>query len=80
MIQREGHTLACLLRKQMFENGATMAACVVLHPQDEHLNIKVVAEDPKSCVLQSIHFAKLDVTKALNVFKSYSHCVDASSR
>lgn len=66
-----GHTLACLLRHRLFDNGARFAACVVPHPLDTHLKIVVEADDCKDCILSSLFEARQDVELALRAFASY---------
>ena len=57
-IPNEGHTLACMIRHLLFENGAEYAACVVRHPQDDFLDVEVDAEsDSKEVLLSSLHQA-----------------------
>lgn len=66
-IQGEGHTVGCLLRNRLFENGATFAACLVKHPQDEFLSINVQAENPKECILDAIHSAEYEIQSMLKL-------------
>lgn len=66
-----GHTLACMLRHRLFDNGARFAACVVPHPLDTHLKIMLEADDCKDCILSSLFEARNDVELALRAFASY---------
>ena len=53
-IPDQGHTLACLLRATLFEHGATEAACVVLHPQDTDLTVRVRSDDDRATLRGAI--------------------------
>ena len=64
IIPNQGHTLACMLRKALFDNGAAFAACIVPHPQDEFLKIVIDAPDCKACLLSSLR----DVRNALEQY------------
>jgi|OM-RGC.v1.033382471 DNA-directed RNA polymerase subunit L len=68
----QGHTLACLLRAALFEQGATEAACVVLHPQDTHLtiDIKTPSDDAHAVLRKAILAVRADV-------KELRKCVQA---
>lgn len=67
VIPGEGYTLGCMLTPYMFENGATFAACIVPHPQETSLTIKVSHSDGgKKCILDSI----LDARQVLESWKS----------
>jgi DNA-directed RNA polymerase subunit L len=64
-IDEQGHTIGCMLRPRLFENGATFAACVVLHPQDKHLVMKVEAADADQCVINAIYAATKDLDQMI---------------
>ena len=66
-----GHTLACMIRHRLFENGARFAACVVPHPLDTHLKVVVEADNCKDCILSSLLDARHDIELALRTFASY---------
>ena len=64
-IDDQGHTIGCMLRPRLFENGASFAACVVLHPQDKNLVMKVEAADPNQCVMDAIYQATKDLDQMI---------------
>lgn len=71
-IPDEGHTLACLIRNYLFENGASFAACTVPHPLDSHLTVKIQCDStitPKECLLGSLRDAKEEVAAAIRVVR-----------
>lgn len=70
-ILKEGHTVGCLLRKSLFASDATFAACVVKHPQDTHLCIKVDASDETECVLNAVHIAETAINKMIQTVEAY---------
>ena len=57
-IPRQDHTLACMIRDLLFENGAEYAACTVLHPQDDFLHVEIRADDCKDVLLSSLRQAR----------------------
>ena len=69
-IENESHTVACLLRNRLFEEGATFAACVVKHPQEKKLVINIESEDPQMCLLNSIFSAEQDIDKMIKIVKA----------
>lgn len=75
----QGHTLACLLRAALFEQGATEAACVVLHPQDIHLtiDIKTTSEDDAHAVLRKAILAvRADVKELRKCVQAHESFLD----
>ena len=70
-IDKQGHTLGCMLRPRLFANGATFAACVVLHPQDKHLVMKVEAADADQCVMDAIYAATNDLDQMIREVDSF---------
>lgn len=71
IIDEQSHTIGCMLRPRLFENGATFAACVVLHPQDKHLVIKVEADDVNQCVMDAIYAATKDLDQMIREVDTY---------
>lgn len=60
--EREGHTLASMIRSRLFGNGATFAACVVTHPLNDSLSVTVKHPDGgKECLLDSLRQAARDL-------------------
>ena len=53
-IEGEGHTVGCMLRQRLFDEGCTFAACVVKHPEDTHLCIQVESEDPAESIRRAV--------------------------
>lgn len=41
IVENETHTLACLIRPNLFKCGADFGACVVEHPQQKFLKILI---------------------------------------
>tara|TARA_B100001741_G_scaffold57866_1_gene45303 strand:- start:1231 stop:1518 length:288 start_codon:yes stop_codon:yes gene_type:complete len=64
-IDEQGHTIGCMLRPRLFKNGAKFAACVVVHPQDKHLVMKVEADDEYQCVMDAIYSANKDLDQMI---------------
>tara|TARA_B110000008_G_scaffold268995_1_gene297738 strand:- start:921 stop:1193 length:273 start_codon:yes stop_codon:yes gene_type:complete len=67
-IENEGHTVGCLLRRKLFEEGSKFSACVVKHPQDKNLVIYVDSEtknDAKECILSVISSVNNDIDKMI---------------
>ena len=58
-IPNEDHTLGCLLRHNLFNNGGEFVACTVPHPQDTRLHVTIQAKDPKRCLLLAIDDARI---------------------
>ena len=54
-IDGEDATIGCLLNTALFENGAELASCQVVHPMDRHLTVSVTASDPRQCLISSCH-------------------------
>lgn len=65
-IQGQGHTVGCLLRPYLVEH-ADFAACVVPHPDDDFLLIKLDCANPQQLVRDAIKDAedRLDALEAL---------------
>lgn len=61
IIPDQGHTLACILRRGLFENEAESASCVVVHPQDTTLKVEIKHEDPKKCLLMALRDARDEI-------------------
>ena len=70
-IPEQDHTLACIIRSMLFENGATFAACVMPHPLDTSL--KVIVSHPESakvCLLDALRDAMGEVEQCSRAAKS----------
>tara|TARA_B100000945_G_C20376759_1_gene595001 strand:- start:610 stop:918 length:309 start_codon:yes stop_codon:yes gene_type:complete len=83
VIENQGHTIACLLRERLFNEGATFAACIVKHPQDKNLNIVIEADDPKKCLLSAISSAELvldNMIKAVTSYQIHNEIIDESMK
>lgn len=68
VIQNEGHSIGCLLRDKLLLSSR-FAACIVKHPQDENLVIKIDAEDPKSVILNAVSEMSCELDKVISVIK-----------
>ena len=67
-IQNEGHTVGCLLRERLLETSR-FAACIVKHPQDENLIIKIDGDHPRQLILDAVASASEtldDLEKLIN--------------
>ena len=73
-LPNQGHTLACMIRNYLFENGASFAACIVPHPLNTDLTVKIQSETitPKECLLQSLQDARQEVEYALSVARAHA--------
>ena len=72
-LPEQSHTLACVLRSLLFENGATEAACVVLHPQDTHLTVDIRAEDCFETLRNALLQAKAQVATLKHAVATQQH-------
>ena len=70
-IPDEGHTVGCLLRNRLFMFGADFAACIVSHPQDKNLLIKVQGENCHEIIKDALDASKKDVNEMLKSVQSY---------
>tara|TARA_B100000482_G_C12567239_1_gene282473 strand:+ start:512 stop:784 length:273 start_codon:yes stop_codon:yes gene_type:complete len=64
-IENEDHTVGCLLRPRLFNEGASFAACVVKHPKDTFISIQIEADDEIDCLLSAITNAHNDLDKMI---------------
>ena len=79
MIKEQTHTLACLLRHHLFENGATFASCTVPHPLDTDLLVKLShPENCKECLLSSLMDARNDIEQCIKTINAYKAHMEAS--
>ena len=50
----EDHTIACILRDQIFKHNVTFGACTKYHPQDTHIEVIIESNiDPPREILQN---------------------------
>lgn len=72
-IPNQGHTLACMLRTYLFDNGASFAACTVPHPLNSDLTVKIQCDGttPKECLQASLRDAAEEVEAALKVVRGH---------
>lgn len=67
-IDSEGHTMACMIRQSLFENGCTFAACTVPHPLDETLRIEMEhPRDCKACLLDALGDMRRELEQYMKV-------------
>lgn len=79
VIKNQTHTLACLLRHHLFENGATFASCTVPHPLDTDLTIKIEHnESCKTCLLASLRDARGDIEQCVKTVHAYQAHLEAN--
>lgn len=63
-IPSQGHTLGCLIRDGLFQNGATFAACTVPHPQDTFLVVEIDhPDDCEECLLSTLRETRLELER-----------------
>ena len=68
----QGHTLACMIRQHLFDNGASFAACTVPHPLDTGLTVRLDCPGgPKECLLAALRDASEEVQAAIKVVKTH---------
>lgn len=78
-IRSQTHTLACLIRHFLFENGATFASCTVPHPLDTDLLVKIEsASGGKECLLAALRDSRREVEAAIRTIDAYKAHVAAS--
>lgn len=69
-IENEGHTLGCLLRKNLIDTEANISACIVPHPQDNFLRITIQSEQPKENIIDAFQ-------KSLSMIKDMKNTINA---
>ena len=65
-IENEGHTVGCLLRERLLETSR-FAACIVKHPQDNNLVIKIDGEHPRELILDAVATANETLETLLKI-------------
>ena len=66
VIRKQTQTLACLLRQQLFDEGATFASCTVPHPMDADLTVKISHPvDSKACLVAALDAARAQLVQCL---------------
>lgn len=71
VLPSEGHTLASMLRDELFASGATFAACIVTHPLDTDLVVEIEhPSDCKECLLTGLREVRQTLTQYRQVVKS----------
>ena len=70
-ICNQTHTLACLIRHLLFENGASFASCTVPHPLDTDLIVKLESEDNKECLLAALRDSRNEIEQAIRTIQAY---------
>lgn len=72
IIPDQGHTLACMIRQLLFDNGASFAACTVPHPLDQGLTVRLECPTPpKECLLAALLDANEEVEASIKCVKSH---------
>lgn len=77
IIENEGHTLGCLLREKLLETSR-FAACVVKHPQDKKLYIKIDCENPEEIILDAVSNASAELDNILSAVKKSEYFPSSS--
>lgn len=77
VIPNQGHTVACLIRRALFQNNASFASCIVSHPQDTNLNVEIEHSDPKKCLLMALRDAREEIETCLRTVNR--HMVSAEN-
>ncbi len=77
ILQNEGHTLGCLLREKLLE-ASHFAACVVKHPQDKNLYIKIDCGNPNEVIHDAISSISEELDKLLSAVKKSKHFPSSS--
>ena len=72
IIENEGHTLGCMLREKLLESSH-FAACVVKHPQDKNLYIKIDCDNPREVILDAVSNAIEELEKIVSIIKKNKH-------
>tara|TARA_B100001778_G_C18064107_1_gene395546 strand:+ start:52 stop:321 length:270 start_codon:yes stop_codon:yes gene_type:complete len=70
-IEDEGHTVGCILRPRLFEAGADFAACIVNHPEDKHMTIKVSGENIDEYINETISNSINDLNEMIKTVSAY---------
>ena len=82
ILPNQSHTLACMIRQTLFDNGALFAACTVPHPLDSNLTVRIETNSsttPKKCLLLSLNDACNEVETSIRAIHAYRAHVDAST-
>ncbi len=78
IIENEGHTLGCLLREKLLE-ASHFAACVVKHPQDKKLYIKIDCKNPQEVILDAVSSASEELDQILSTVKKSKYYPSSSN-
>lgn len=68
--ENEGHTLGCILRQRLFAAGATDASCIVPHPEDDFLRVKICAPNAAQCLAEACAACNAQLDEVIR-------CIDA---
>ena len=82
ILPNQSHTLACMIRQTLFDNGAVFAACTVPHPLDSNLTVRIETNSsttPKKCLLLSLNDACSEVEASIRVIHAYKAHVEAEA-
>lgn len=73
VIPDQCHTLGCLLKHHLEDNGCSFSACIVPHIEDSSLHVSIEHESmsPKTCLLTSLRDAREEVKLLLDSLNSY---------
>lgn len=74
----EGHTIGCLLRNHLL-SSSRFAACIVRHPQETNLIIKLDDEASKDNILHAILDVDSELQKMINSIKKSEFYDDSFS-
>ena len=79
ILQDQNNTLGCILCDALFKEDASMASCVVLHPQDNFLCVSVTAESPKQCVLRAVNRCIDEIDQIMQCVLAYDVDMDTDT-
>lgn len=74
-IQNEGHTTGCLLRNKLLKS-AKFAACIVKHPQEKNLTIKIDSNNAKDIILDAVLSRSNELDKLIKTVRKSQYYND----
>jgi DNA-directed RNA polymerase subunit L len=69
----QNNTLGSILRELLMGNGASFASCIVPHPLDNELTVRLACATgtPKECLLASLREASAQVQSCLDTVNAH---------
>ena len=78
-IPDQSYTLGCMIRRNLFDHGASFASCIVPHPQDTFLRVTVQHENPYNCIELALGTAEHTIDTMLKTVDAHQCHIDADN-